>query len=90
MTDSNRNLAARALLVLAELGAAMGPPIERIARPALGPALACLSDKKKQVRGRADDHLCNCVLDRTPTSCTIGMCLLEGTMLMPSGMRYDV
>ena len=37
MTDSNRNLAARALLVLAELGAAMGPPIERVARPALGP-----------------------------------------------------
>ena len=50
MTDSNRNLAARALLVLAELGAAMGSPIERVARPTLGPALACLSDKKKQVR----------------------------------------
>ena len=50
MTDSNRNLAARALLVLAELGAAMGPPIERVSRPALGPALACLSDKKKQVK----------------------------------------
>ncbi len=47
--DSNRNLAARALLLLAELGAAMGPPIERVARPVLAPALACLSDKKKQV-----------------------------------------
>ena len=54
--DSNRNLAARALRLLAELGSAMGPPIERVVRPVLAPALACLSDKKKQVRA----GVCHC------------------------------
>ena len=49
MTDSNKNLTLRAIVLLAELGRAMGPPIERAARQVTGSALACLSDKKKPV-----------------------------------------
>lgn len=50
LADSNRNLGARALLLLGGVGKAMGPPIERAARTCLGPALQCLADKKKPVR----------------------------------------
>lgn len=50
MTDSNKNLTLKALLLLAELGRAMGPPIERAARQVTAAALSCLSDKKKPVR----------------------------------------
>ena len=64
LADANRNLGVRTLLLLGELGKAMGPPIERAARPCLGPALQCLADKKKPVRrARGPDkpmnrHLC--------------------------------
>ena len=51
LADSNRNLGVRALLLLGALGRAMGPAVERAARQCLAPALACLADKKKPVRG---------------------------------------
>lgn len=50
LSDSNRNLGVRALLLLGALGKAMGPPVERAARQCLVPALNCLADKKKPVR----------------------------------------
>eukprot|EP00887_Chlorella_sp_A99_P000367 scaffold13.g367.t1 len=51
LADSNRNLAAKTLCLLGDLAAAMGPPFDKQARPLLlGPALANLSDNKKQVR----------------------------------------
>ena len=50
MTDSNKNLTLKALLLLAELGKAMGPQVAHAGRQVLGSALACLSDKKKPVR----------------------------------------
>jgi hypothetical protein len=60
--DSNRNLGVRALLLLGALGRAMGPAVERAARQCLAPALACLADKKKPVRGPCDwgRHGCLC------------------------------
>ena len=54
LADSNRNLGVRALLLLGALGRAMGPAVERAARQCLAPALACLADKKKPVRGPRD------------------------------------
>jgi cytoskeleton-associated protein 5 len=48
--DTNRNLAAKALLLLGKLAAAVGAPFDRAARPVLAPALGCLADNKKQVR----------------------------------------
>lgn len=53
LADANKNLTQRTLHLLGELGAAMGPPIERAARPCFVPALQCLADKKKPVRGPA-------------------------------------
>lgn len=55
LADSNRNLAAKALSVVGDIAKAMGPPFDKQARGVLlGPALANLSDNKKQVgRGRA-------------------------------------
>lgn len=50
MTDSNKNLTLKALLLLAELGKAMGPPVAHAGRQVLSSALVCLSDKKKPVR----------------------------------------
>lgn len=50
MADSNRNLAAKTLCLLGDIAAAMGPPFDKQARPLLAPALANLSDSKKQVR----------------------------------------
>lgn len=52
--DSNRNLAAKVLQLLGDIARAMGPPFDRGARsPLLLPAVANLSDNKKQVGGRA-------------------------------------
>lgn len=50
MTDSNRNLAAKVLQLLGDIARAMGPPFDKGARPLLFPAVANLSDNKKQVR----------------------------------------
>ena len=50
LADSNKNLVTKALLLLGELGKAMGPPIERVARPCLVPALQCLAVKQTSVR----------------------------------------
>ena len=50
MTDSNRNLAAKVLVLLGDIARAMGPPFDRAARPVLFPAVANLSDNKKQAR----------------------------------------
>lgn len=50
MTDTNRNLAARTLLLIGKLAEAVGPPFDRLARPVLVPTLSTLSDNKKQVR----------------------------------------
>jgi hypothetical protein len=47
--DTNRNLGAQALLLLASLAKAMGKPIAREARPILGNAVACLCDSKNNV-----------------------------------------
>jgi hypothetical protein len=50
LTDSNRNLAAKVLQLLGDIARAMGPPFDRGARPPLlSPAVANLSDNKKQV-----------------------------------------
>lgn len=49
MGDSNRNLAAKVLMLLGDIARAMGPPFDRVARPVLFPAVANLSDNKKQV-----------------------------------------
>lgn len=50
LTDTNRNLAAKALLLIAKFADAVGAPFDRLARPVLVPALGTLSDNKKQVR----------------------------------------
>ena len=49
MTDSNRNLAAKVLMLLGDIAKAMGPPFDKGARAVLAPAVANLSDNKKQV-----------------------------------------
>jgi hypothetical protein len=48
-TDTNKNLAAQALGVLASVARAMGRPIAREARPILGPAVRCICDSKANV-----------------------------------------
>jgi cytoskeleton-associated protein 5 len=51
MADTNRNLAARTLLLIGKLAEAIGQPFDKLAsRPVLIPALSTLSDNKKQVR----------------------------------------
>lgn len=51
MADSNRNLAAKVLVLLGDIAKAMGPPFDKGARPVvLSPAVANLADNKKQVR----------------------------------------
>ena len=50
MGDSNRNLAARVLLLLGALAKAMGAAFDRVGRPLLGTTVANLSDNKSQVR----------------------------------------
>jgi hypothetical protein len=50
LADSNRNLAAKVLILLGDIARAMGPPFDARARTALlFPAVANLSDNKKQV-----------------------------------------
>lgn len=49
MADSNKNLIAQALSLLAKLAKAMGRAIAREARPVLGPALRCICDSKANV-----------------------------------------
>jgi hypothetical protein len=49
LADANKNLIQRTLLLMGELGKAMGPAIERVARTCYPPAIQCLGDKKKPV-----------------------------------------
>jgi cytoskeleton-associated protein 5 len=49
MADSNKNLTAQALQLLARLARAMGKPIDRAAHSLLEPALKNISDQKAQV-----------------------------------------
>lgn len=49
--DSNRNLAARTLILLGELAKAMGAAFDKQCRPIVAPSLSNISDTKKQVRG---------------------------------------
>jgi hypothetical protein len=51
--DSNKNLIALALQLLAKLAKAMGRAIVRESRPVMGPALRCLCDSKSFVSGTA-------------------------------------
>ncbi|KAF6262791.1 armadillo-type protein [Scenedesmus sp. NREL 46B-D3] len=55
--DSNKNLIAVALSLLAKLARAMGRAIVREARPVLGPALRCLCDSKSFVRAAVVEML---------------------------------
>lgn len=51
LADTNRNLAAKTLLLVGKFASAMGPSFDKAAsRPMLVPALGALSDNKKQVR----------------------------------------
>ncbi|KAL0028272.1 hypothetical protein WJX79_006476 [Trebouxia sp. C0005] len=50
MADTNRNLTAKALLLLGELAKAMGPAFDSVGRPLLSVSVANLSDTKSQVR----------------------------------------
>ena len=52
LTDSNKNLVARALVIFGELAKAMGPAWERVGRPVLQQAVTFLADNKKQVRSQ--------------------------------------
>lgn len=49
MSDTNRNLTAKTLLLLGELAKAMGPAFENIGRPLLSVSVGNLSDNKSQV-----------------------------------------
>ena len=49
LVDSNRNLAAKVLLLLGQLARAIGPAFDRQGRFLLSSALLCLSDNKHQV-----------------------------------------
>ena len=51
MADSNRNLAAKALILVGDVAKAMGPPFDRQARTLLPAAVGNFADNKKQVRG---------------------------------------
>lgn len=50
MTDSNRNLTAKVLVLLGDVARAMGPPFDKAARSQLLiPAVHNMADNKKQV-----------------------------------------
>ena len=49
LTDSNKNLVARALSLYGELGKAMGPAWEKVGRPILQQCVSFVGDNKKQV-----------------------------------------
>ncbi len=58
MADSNRNLAAKVLVLLGDIAKAMGPAFDKGARPVvLAPAVANLADNKKQVQGNESERL---------------------------------
>lgn len=48
LTDSNKNLVARALSIFGELAKAMGPAWERVGKPVLPQVATFLADNKKQ------------------------------------------
>ncbi|GAX77872.1 hypothetical protein CEUSTIGMA_g5314.t1 [Chlamydomonas eustigma] len=64
LADSNKNLTAQALQLLAKLAGAMGKPIDKAARSLLEPALKNISDQKAQVRAAVLD-----VLDAWSAAC---------------------
>jgi len=49
LTDSNKNLVARALSIFGELAKAMGPAWERVGRPVLTHTVTFIADNKSQV-----------------------------------------
>lgn len=49
MSDTNRNLTAKTLLLLGEMAKAMGPAFESVGRPLLSVSVSNLSDSKSQV-----------------------------------------
>jgi hypothetical protein len=49
LTDSNKNLVARALTIFEELAKAMGAAWERVGRPVLSQTVTFLADNKSQV-----------------------------------------
>ena len=51
MSDTNRNLTAKTMLLLGELAKAMGPAFEGVGRPLLSTAVGNISDSKSQVQG---------------------------------------
>ena len=62
LADSNRNLAAKVLILLGDIARAMGPPFDARARTALlFPAVANLSDNKKQVGGGVGGWVGGCI-----------------------------
>lgn len=66
-SDTNRNLAARALLLVGMLANAVGPPFDKLAHATLlTTALLNLSDSKKQVRDAAI-----CMLDSWAKTCPV-------------------
>lgn len=60
LADSNKNLQAQALGLVARLARATGRAIDRCARPLLGPALRNLSDNKATVGAVCVFCLCTC------------------------------
>ena len=48
LTDSNKNLVARALLLLGDLAKALGPAFDRVGRPIVQQSVTFLADNKKQ------------------------------------------
>lgn len=49
MSDTNRNLTAKTLLLLGDLAKAMGPAFDSVGRPLLSVSVSNLSDTKSQV-----------------------------------------
>lgn len=49
MSDTNRNLTAKTLLLLGEMAKAMGPAFDSVGRPLLSVSVSNLSDTKSQV-----------------------------------------
>ena len=66
MADSNRNLTAQSLRLIAKIATAMGKVIDRQGRILVQPALGCLSDNKTQVgvgrSGFSESHVVGAVV----------------------------
>lgn len=58
MSDTNRNLTAKTLLLLGELAKAMGAAFESVGRPLFSTSIANLSDNKSQVCHASDQPCC--------------------------------